>query len=341
MTVSESEIRSLPKAEVHVHFEGGFEIADLLELAGGRLPIPVERVFDPSAHVQPGDSPLSGFLRFLDWQCGLVVTAEQAARMAYRFVARQAASGIRYSDVIINPTHWGAWAGRVPALLEAIAAGFEDAQHDGLGGANLAYSLLRSQTAGEADEIVDWLISARPSRVVALSVDGDERTTGRTGEKFAAAFTRARDAGIRRTVHAGESSGPEGVWDALQLLHAERIDHGVRAIGDPALVDTLASSGVSLGICATSNLILGLYPTVADHPIDALSRAGVRVTINTDDPQPIGTRLEREWAVVAEAFGWDRARIIELATTSVDVSFADDDTKRDLLAAIELRAVGA
>jgi len=131
------------------------------------------------------------------------------------------------------------------------------------------------------------------------------------------------------------------VRDALQLLHAERIDHGVRAIGDPALVDTLASSGVCLGICPTSNLILGLYPTVADHPIDALSRAGVRVTINTDDPQPIGTRLEREWAVVAEAFGWDRARIIELATTSVDVSFADDDTKRDLLAAIELRAVGA
>ncbi len=334
--VTEATIRALPKAEVHVHFEGGFEIADLLELAAGvPLPVPVERVFDPSAHVRPGDSPLSGFLRFLDWQCGLVITADQAARLAYRFVARQAASGIRYSDVIINPTHWGAWTGRVPALLDAIAAGFDDAEADGLGTANLAYSLLRSQSAGEAEEIVDWIVGSRPSRVIALSVDGDERTTGRTGEKFSAAFTRARDAGLRRTVHAGESSGPEGVWDALQLLHAERIDHGVRAIDDPALVEHLAQSGIPLGICPSSNLALGLYRSAAEHPVDELSRAGVRVTINTDDPQPIGTRLEREWALVANTFGWDWARVVELARTSVDASFADDDRKRDLHAAID------
>lgn len=335
MTVTESAIRWLPKAEVHVHFEGGFEIADLLELAGGKLPIPVERVFDPSAHVVAGDSPLSGFLRFLDWQCGLVVTAEQAARLAYRFVARQAASGVRYSDVIINPTHWGGWRGRVPALLDAIAAGFDDAEADGLGTANLAYSLLRGQSASEAGEIVDWIVGARPSRVIALSVDGDERTTGRTGEKFSAAFTRARDAGLRRTVHAGESSGPEGVWDALRLLHAERIDHGVRAIDDPALVEHLAQTGVPLDICPSSNLALGLYASASEHPVDKLSRAGVRVTINTDDPQPIGTRLEREWALVADTFGWDEARIVELARTSVDASFADDDRKRDLRAAID------
>lgn len=111
----------------------------------------------------------------------------------------------------------------------------------------------------------------------------------------------------------------------------------LRAIDDPALVDTLTNSGVSLGICPTSNVLLGLYQSVHEHPIDALSRAGVRVTMSTDDPQPIGTCLEREWSLVADTFDWDWARMVDLAKTSVDVSFADDDTKRDVRTALDQR----
>lgn len=332
--VDESVIRAIPKAEVHVHLEGGFELADVLELAreaGERPPVAPARVFDVEAY----GGGLSAFLTFLDWQCGLVRTREHAARLAYRFAARQSASGIHYTDAIINPTHWGAWDGRVAELFAALAVGFREAEEDGLCVVQLAYSLLRNQSAGEAREIVEWLTAARPDRVVALSVDGDERTTGRTGEKFAEAFTLARDAGFRRTVHAGESSGPEGVWDAVRLLHAERIDHGVRAIDDPALVAHLAETGISLGICPRSNLVLGIYPDLERHPLPALRAAGVRVTVNTDDPGPIGTRLENEWSLVADAYGWGLDDLLDLARASVAASFAPEELRQRLAGVID------
>jgi adenosine deaminase len=171
--------------------------------------------------------------------------------------------------------------------------------------------------------------------VIALSVDGDEKVTGRTGEKFREAFARAKAAGLRRTVHAGESSGPVGVWDALDLLGAERIDHGVRAVEDPALIARLVSDGISLGVCPRSNLTLGLYRTWEEHPLPRLLDAGVSVTLNTDDPAPLGSSLEADWAVTAAEYGFDETDLIGFAARSIEASFADDDRKAALRAELE------
>jgi adenosine deaminase len=324
--VTEAAIRALPKAEVHVHLEGTFELADLLELskaAGAPLPGPARTLLDASGG-------LGDFLRFLDWECGLVRTPEQAARQAYRFAARETSSGIRYADVIVNPTHWNAWRDRLPALFDAFAHGLAEAEQDGLASVGLCVSLLREQTAQEAVELAEWVLRDRPARVVALSIDGNERAAGRTGARFAEAFTLARDGGLHRTVHAGESSGPEGVWDAIRLLHAERVDHGVRAVEDPELVAYLADSQISLGVCPRSNLLLGVYRDLREHPLPVLRAAGVQVTVNTDDPVPVGTRLEAEWAVCAAAYDWDLANLRELARNSVAACFAPDELKRAL-----------
>ena len=134
-------------------------------------------------------------------------------------------------------------------MLDAMDAGFKAAEQDGLPSLDLCVSLLRTQSAEEAIELVDTLRTMRHPRVVALSVDGNEATAGRTGPRFADAFRRAGENGLRRTVHAGESSGPEGVWDAMNLLGADRIDHGVRAIEDSALVHMLADRQIPLGVC--------------------------------------------------------------------------------------------
>lgn len=341
--IDESAVRRLPKAEVHVHLEGTFELADLLELAresGAALPGPAATLFDIGTHAHAASEPggLSGFLRFLDWECGLVRTPVQAARLAYRFAARQSGSGIRYTDVIINPTHWSGWPGTMESLFDALAAGFTEAEQDGLCVVRMAISLLRTQTAAESRQTVEWMIETRPHGVIALSVDGNESESGRTGEKFAEAFTLARDAGIRRTVHAGESSGPEGVWDALRLLHAERIDHGVRAIEDDTLVAHLAERAIALDVCPRSNITLGLYPDAARHPVDALRERGVVVTVNTDDPAPIGTRLENEWTLCADTFGWDWDAVTGLARASIEASFAEPDLKAELLAELAIAA---
>ncbi|SEB08233.1 adenosine deaminase [Leifsonia sp. 21MFCrub1.1] len=341
--IDETWIRALPKAETHVHLEGNFELVDLLDLAkaaGERLPGPAATLFDVSTHdASDGSGDLADFLRFLDWECGLVRTAEQAARHAYTFAARQTASGIGYTDAIINPTHWGAWAGRVPELFDALAAGLEQAEQDGLAEVRLCYSLLRQQSASEAREVVEWLRDARPRRVVALSIDGDERSAGRVSGRFAEAFSLAKEAGFRRTVHAGESSGPEGVWDAIQLLHAERIDHGVRAVEDPELLRYLADTQIPLGVCPRSNVVLGIYDDWRDHPLVALRDAGVNVTINTDDPAPLGTTLEADWAVCAETFGLDQDDLVGFARASIAASFADDATKARLEAGLRPSAL--
>jgi adenosine deaminase len=328
----EPYIAALPKAEVHVHLEGCFEPADLERLAaecGETLPRPAHHLFDLNG------LDLTAFLEVLDLSCSLVRTPEQLARAAYNFAAREANSGAGYADVIVNPTHWSAWHDRLDAFVDALDAGFTAAEADGLPRSGLCISLLRQQSASEALELVDWLLERRHPRVVALSIDGNEAAAGRTGPRFGDAFRRAAQAGLHRTVHAGESSGPDGVRDALEFLLAERIDHGVRAIEDPDLVAELADRGVALNVCPGSNVQLGAYPDRASHPLDTLRRAGVRVTINTDDPALMRHSLVSEYADSARTYGWDKTVLRQLARTSIEASFCDENTRARLLGALD------
>ena len=137
-----------------------------------------------------------------------------------------------------------------------------------------------------------------------------------------------RAAGLRRTVHAGESSGPEGVRDAID--GADRIDHRVRAIEDNAVVALLAERGISLGVCPTSNIGLKVYSSMEAHPLDRLRRAGVRVSINTDDPSLLGTNLPLEYEIARATYGWTEDTLRDLARTSIEVSFAGPDIKEKM-----------
>ena len=324
-TRSSKSLHALPKAEVHVHLEACFELPTLEKWArhaGVPMPRPRDQLFSFKG--------LADFLEFLDWACGLANTSDRLAEMAYGFCRRLAAGGTGYADLIINPTHWAAWHGRTGALIEALDAGFTAAEQDGLPPVGLCISLLRTQSADEAVEFVENLVSWRHPRVVGLSVDGNEAAAGRTGPRFAEAFRRAGNAGLRRTVHAGESSGPEGVRDAVELLGADRIDHGVRAIEDAQVVALLVERGIPLGICPTSNLTLKVYPSIEAHPIDSLRKAGVRVSVNTDDPSLLATNLPAEYGLASAAFGWSDEIVRDVARTSIDTSFANADVKAQL-----------
>jgi adenosine deaminase len=325
-SLESSRLKSLPKAEVHLHLEGCFEAATIAQWAkmeGQTLPRPQEDLFKFSG--------LADFLGFLDLACGLASTPQRLVELSYGLSQRLADNGTGYADVIFNPTHWHAWHGKLGAMLDAMDAGFTAAEQDGLPRVGLCVSLLRTQSADAAIELVDTLRDMRHPRVVALSVDGNEATAGRTGPRFADAFKRAGAHGLRRTVHAGESSGPEGVWDAINLLGADRIDHGVRAIEDAALVEVLAERQIPLGICPTSNLVLRVYPSIQEHPIEKLRAAGVRVSVNTDDPALLGASLIGEYALCRQTFGWTDEVTRSVARTSIEASFADADTKTQLL----------
>jgi adenosine deaminase len=322
-------LRALPKAEIHVHLEGCFsrqQIVEMAAAAGETLPRQPEHLF--------AFKNLAEFLGFLDWSCELVRTEAQVEAMAYAFCARLAENGAGYADAIINPTHWPTWRHRLPEMIAALDRGFTAAERDSLPPVGLCLSLLRQQSADEAAELLDMMIALRSPRVVALSIDGNEAAAGRTGPRFADTFRRAAAAGFRSTVHAGESSGPDGIRDAIRLLGAERIDHGVRAAEDMTLMDELRDLGVPLDITPTSNVRLGLYPRYEDHPIERLRQHGIAVSVGTDDPELLETTLVEEYARMVETFGWNDDVLRAVARTSIEASFARPEIKRDLLEAL-------
>jgi adenosine deaminase len=312
--VDQDWIRAIPKAEVHVHIEGC-------------IPFDLVGVDPEDAHF----ADLSDFLSFLDRTCNLVDSTEQLSAIGYGVAERAAACGVAHTDAIINPSHWPKWRDRRDELVAALMAGFRAGESDYGVTADLCWSLLRTSEPAEWERQVSWLVSTRPDGVVALSIDGNEAAAGRTGPALAPLFDRARAAGLHTCAHAGESSGPDGVRDAIDLLGAERVDHGVRAVEDPELVAELAARRIPLDICPTSNLEIGIVSSLAEHPLETLRRAGVAVTLNTDDPLLLGCDVFGEYRAAADAFAWDRADVAQVARTSILACFADETRRQEML----------
>lgn len=349
-------VTDLPKAEVHLHLEGCVpeSVVSSERRTTGSGDSGGSGRRDGSGRGARGEGSGSGgsgredesggppafrdlaeFLAYLDWSCALVTTGDQVEQIAYGISARAKDSGVGHVDVIFNPTHWPAWQRNLGGFVDRLDAGLSAGHLDHGVTAGLCLSLTRTQPPSASVELVDWLLDARPARVVALSVDGNEAAAGPTGERFRPLFSRAREAGLRTCAHAGESSGPEGVRGALDLLEAERIDHGIRAVEDPALVADLAARGIPLDVCPTSNVRLGVVPSMAAHPIERLRSAGVRVSVNTDDPLLFGTSVDGEYVTCAESFGWDRSVLAAVARTSIESCFATPERRRELLESLD------
>ncbi|WP_419846337.1 adenosine deaminase [Candidatus Poriferisocius sp.] len=321
------QIRAVPKIELHIHLEGTFRperVAELAAMVGEVPPRPVDRLFEVDN--------LADFLETLDWVCGLVRDEPTAEQVAYDFAAYAHDQGIVYAEVIVNPTHWsGLTTGE---LFTACAQGFDRAQADGLGDFRLLPSILRQQSEEEAQQLVQWIEGAGLERIVGLSIDGNEEAAGRTGPRFASAYAEAARIGLGRTAHAGESSGAEGVRDAIELLGVSRIDHGVRCLEDSAVLDLVQERNITLNVCLTSNCTL-LYSSLDDHPIRELAAAGVRFTINTDDPETLGISLCSELRLAADHLGWSLGDLVAAQHRAIDAAFCSDADKQALRAVVD------
>ena len=328
MTVPSSEhIRAVPKIELHIHLEGTFRparVTELAAIAGEEPPRPVDRLFEVDN--------LADFLETLDWVCGLVRDVPTAEQVAYDFAAYAHDQGIVYAEVIVNPTHWSGLT--TGDLFTACARGFDRAQADGLGDFRLLPSILRQQSEQEARQLVQWIESAGLARIVGLSIDGNEAAAGRTGPRFAPAYANAARIGLGLTAHAGESSGAEGVRDAIELLGVSRIDHGVRCLEDPAVLDLVQEREITLNVCLTSNCTL-LYSSLDEHPIKDLAAAGVRFTINTDDPETLGISLCSELQLAAAHLGWSLGDLVAAQHRAIDAAFCSDADKQALRAVVD------
>jgi adenosine deaminase len=314
----------MPKVELHVHLEGAMRPAILLELArrnGIELP----------ARDEAG---LKRWFRFRDFEhfVKIYLTCSSALRhpedfelLALDFLAEQAYQKVVYSEVHFTiGTHIAAGKDG-EAIRQALAAAISEGERRYGVVMRLIPDIVRNVGPALADTTLEWALAGRDSGVVALGLSGSEARFG--NEPFARHFEAAAVAGLHRVAHAGEHAGADSIRSALDLCDPERIGHGVRAIDDPTLVAELARRRIPLEVCPTSNVALGVYPSIAAHPVDRLWKAGVPLSVNTDDPAFFGTNLTREYLRLHETFGYGAAELAGLSLAALHQSFLPAEPK--------------
>ncbi len=321
------QITAMPKLEMHIHLEGTIDsltIQNLVRKHNETLPRPLDKLYQTDG--------LSSFLETLDWVCSLVRDSEDVIIIADNFGRYCRNENLCYVELIINPTHWKNID--YPTLFSTLDRALDVVQKRYGVDVRLMPSILRQQSAEEAMELVEWMVGAKSSeqckRLVGLSIDGNEAAAGRTAERFAPAYELAKSHGFGCTAHAGESSGPEGVLDAMDYFKADRIDHGIRVIEDDALTERVAREGITLNVCLSSNCTL-IYGDIANHPFRDLQAKGVSMTLNTDDPVALKTTISRELHWAAEQLGLSMEDLVELQRQAVRSAFCNDSTKSRLM----------
>jgi len=258
---------------------------------------------------------------------------EDFARVARDYVADAAAQGVVYAEVFISPSVWTFFHRELD--VRAAAEAIREALDESGGPLGIEVALIADLTRNfgveRAEESARAAVGLRDLGVVAIGLGGDESRY--PPELYERAYAIAREGGLHGVVHAGEAAGPPSVRAAVEVLRAERIGHGVRAVEDPRVVALLAERGIPLEICPTSNRLTGAAPAGAAHPLGELDAAGCVVTIDADDPALFGTTLLDEYRFVAETFGDDA--VLRFAGNAIDASFAAPATKARLQAVFE------
>jgi aminodeoxyfutalosine deaminase len=317
-------LQLVPKAELHVHLEGSIRPATLLTLARrNNIALPASTLDELRDWFRFRD--FSHFVEIFTVISSCLKTREDYALIAYEFGAEMARQHVRYAEVTFSPsTHCCSRGVLHDTYFSGLSAGRERARRDFGVEMRWVFDIVRdhqveTERHRRAAYTTDVAIESMHDGVVALGLGGYEH--GFPPEQFASYFDKALSAGLHSTPHAGEGEGPASVWGALTALNAERIGHGVRATEDAVLVSFLAEQQVPLEVCPLSNICLGIYPSLAVHPLPRLYAAGVPVTVNADDPPLFNASLNQNVSVLYDTFNFSLDTIDEILLNGVRHSF--------------------
>lgn len=322
-------VRAMPKVELHVHLEGAMRPSTLLELARrNRVPLPADDV-----------ESLREWFRFKDFDqfvevylaCSKALQRpEDFQRLVDDFAADQERENVRYSEVHFTVgTHW-LWGLPVDEILDAMTETIRAVERERGVVIRLIPDIVRDVGNRTADPTLYWALAGRKRGVVvALGLTGREAIY--PSAPYADHFAEAARQGLHCTAHAGEHAGAASIHAVLDSCRAERVGHGVRAIEDDDLLERLRSQRTPLELCPTSNLCLGLAPDLAHHPFDRLRRAGLELSVNTDDPALFNTDLSQEFLNLAATFGYPADELAGLALAAARHTFLPEAEKRALV----------
>lgn len=327
-------IATLPKAELHIHVEGSLEPELIFALArrnGVSLPwADVEALRAAYAFTD-----LQSFLDVYYAGAGVLRTEDDFRDMAWAYLERAAADRVLRAEIFFDPQTHTARGVPFSTVIRGLSRAVDEARERLGVSAALILCFLRHLTEREAFETLEEAMPWR-DRFVGVGLDSSER--GHPPQKFARVFARARELGLRRVAHAGEEGPPEYVRDALDLLGAERIDHGVRAVEDAALMRRLAAERVPLTVCPLSNVKLRVFDRMEAHNLRALMDAGLLVTLNSDDPAYFGGYVNDNYRRLAEAVGLSREQVTQIARNSFEGSFLTAAEKAARIAEVQAYA---
>lgn len=335
MTVISDFIRRLPKAELHLHLEGTILPATLVELSARHDTAPLT-LSEAEALYQFTD--FTGFLMAFKAVCERLVTPEDYELAAWRMSQHLAAQGVVHAEVYISVGVLYHWRDPNPAAFDPIFAGLERARERARRelGLTLYWILdaVRHFTLEEAQQVFRKAAELRPAHpaVIGIGLGGDERRTG--SEPYRALYAEARSAGLRLTNHAGETTGPEAIWEAL-AIGSERLGHAVSAIQDEKLMEELRARMVPLELNPSSNVRTGVCASFASHPLRAYFERGLLVTLNSDDPAFFGSDLAGEFLRAHAEQGFTREELRQLAANSIKASFLPEADKAAWLTRID------
>jgi adenosine deaminase len=331
MTDLDAFIAGLPKAELHIHIEGSLEPELMFALAGRNgVEIPFASVEEVRAAYN--FSNLQDFLDIYYRGADVLRTEADFCDLAAAYFDRAAADNVVHAEIFFDPQTHTARGIAFDTVMRGLLAGIYEAEARHGISAKLILCFLRHLDEAEAfatlEEARPWL-----DRIEAVGLDSSE--LGHPPEKFARVYAAAAALGLKRVAHAGEEGPPAYVWEALDILKIDRLDHGNRSLEDPALVERLARERMTLTVCPLSNLKLCVVPDMAAHPIDAMLRAGLRATINSDDPAYFGGYMNDNYRAAANGRGLGREELTTLARNSFLGSFLGEDEKAAHLARVD------